>query len=138
MKKRYARLLAALLCLTILFCLSAQAVEPYGSSLISTHSATITKASDGYLHVTFTIGANRVCDVIGASSVVIQRKSGSSWVDEKTYAATSTPELQTTNSSYYSLVIKYKPQYSDATYRAQVNLYAKCGTTVSTGTDTAT
>lgn len=138
MKKRYARLFAALLCLTVLFCLAAQAAEPYGSSLISGHSATITKGSDGYLHVTFTINANRICDVIGANSVVIQRKSGSSWVDEKTYTASSSPELQDTDTSYHSLVIKYRPQYSDATYRAVVNLYAKYGTLSSTVTDTAT
>ena len=138
MQKRYARILAVLLCVVMLFCLSAQAAEPYASSLIATHSATITKGTDGYLYVTFTISANRVCDVIGATSVAIQRKSGSSWVDERTYTVASTPELQDTDISFHSLVIKYKPQYSDATYRAVVNLYAKCGTTVSTGTDTAT
>lgn len=138
MQKRYARLLAILLCLTMLLGLSAQAAEPYASSLISGHSATLTKGSDGYLHVTFTIDANRVCDVIGATSVVIQRKNGSQWDTECTFTLTNTPELQDTNTSYHSLIIKYKPQSSSATYRAQVNLYAKCGSLTSTVTDTTT
>ena len=110
MRKRYARLLAALLCLAVLFCLSAQAAEPYASSLISGHSATITKGTDGYLHIAFMINANRVCDVLGANSVVLERKNGSQWEEECSFTLKNTPELQITDSSYYSLVIKYKPQ----------------------------
>ncbi len=135
MQKRYARFLGALLCLTMIFCLFAQAAEPYASSLVTGHSATLRKGTDGYLYITFTISTNRVSDVIGASSVVLERRNGSRWEEECTFTLENTPELQTTERSYYGLGIKYKPQDS-GTYRAQVNLYAKYDTTVSTGTDT--
>lgn len=138
MRKPYLKIAAVLLCLLMLCSIStnAYALEPYASSQISGHSATLDKGSDGYLYVIFTIGTNRVMNVIGASSVVIQRYSFFQWVDEYTFTPENTPELLTTNAGYHALCLLYKPLFSNATYRAVVNLYAESDTMISWVTDT--
>ena len=138
MRKRYLKIVAALLCLLMLCSISTHtyALEPYASSQISGHSATLAKGSDGYLYVVFTIRTNRVMNTLGASSVVIQRYSFFQWVNEYTFTPENMPELLTTNNSYHALGIPYKPLFPNATYRAVVNFYAKSDTMTSTVTNT--
>ena len=138
MRKRYLKIAVVLLCLFMLCSISTNtyALEPYASSQISGHSATLAKGTDGYLYVTFTINTNRVMNTIGASSVVIQRYSFFQWVNEHTFTPENMPELLTTNDSYHALIIPYYPLFPNATYRAVVNLYAESDTMTSRVTDT--
>ena len=138
MRKRYLKIEVVLLCLILLCSISthAYAVEPYASSQISAHTATLDKGTDGYLYITFAIWANRIMNKIGASSVVIQRYSLFQWVNEHTITSDDMPELLETNEGYHSLIIRYKPLFRNATYRAVVNLYAESDTMTSTGSDT--
>ena len=112
------------------------ALEPYASSQISAHSATLDKDSDGYLYVTFTIWTNRVMNKLGASSVVIQRYSLFQWVNEHTITPDEMPELLTTNDGYHVLIIPYDPLFPNAKYRAIVNFYAESDTMISTAKGT--
>ena len=138
MRKRYLKIAVVLLCFLMLCSISthAYAVEPYASSQISAHSATLKKGTDGYLYVTFTISTNRVMNTLGASSVVIQRYSFFQWVNEHTITPDDMPELLTTNEGYHALIVRYTPLFSNAKYRAVVNLYAKSDTMTSTVTET--
>lgn len=138
MRKRYLKMAVVLLCLFMLCSIftNTYALEPYASSQITLHSATLDKGTDGYLYVTFTISTNKIMNVIGASSVVIQRYSLFQWVNEHTITPDDMPELLDTNTGYHALIIRYKPLFPNATYRAVVNLYAKSDTMTSTVTDT--
>ena len=139
MRKWYMKIAAALLCLFMLFSIPVHASapsEPYASSQIALHSATLDKGSDGYLYVTFTIDTNRVMNTLGASSVVIQRYSLFQWVNEYTFTPENTPQLLTTNDGSHFLCVLYKPLFPNATYRAVVNLYAESDTMISRVTDT--
>ena len=138
MRKRYLKIEVVLLCFIMLCSISthAYAVEPYASSQISAHSATLDKGTDGYLYVTFTISTNRVMNTIGASRVVIQRYSLFQWVNECTFTSEDTPELLRSNAGHHALIIRYKPLFPNATYRAVVNFCAKSDTMTSTVTET--
>ena len=139
MRKRYLKIAVTLLCLFMLFSIPVHASapsEPYASSQIALHSATLDKGSDGYLYITFMICTNRVMNKLGASSVVIQRYSLFQWVNEYTITPEKMPELLTTNDGYHILCLPYKPLFSNATYRAVVNFYAESDTMISRATDT--
>lgn len=138
MRKRYLKIVSFLLCLVMLCSIptNTYALEPYASSQISLHSATLAKGSDGYLYVVFTIRTNSVMKTIGASSVVIQRYSLFQWVNEHTITPEDMPELQRTNAGYHSLGIRYKPLFPNATYRAIVYFYAESDTMISTAKGT--
>ena len=138
MRKRYLKIVAVLLCFLMLCNIStrAYALEPYASSQIAGHSATLDKGSDGYLYVMFTIDTNRVMNVLGASSVVIQRYSLFQWVNERTITPEEMPELLKSNTGSHVLIILYKPLFPNAKYRAVVNFYAESDTMISRVTDT--
>ena len=135
MRKQSLKIVSFLLCFVMLCSIPVHAAEPYASSQITLHSATLDKGSDGYLYVIFTIDTNRVMNTLGASSVVIQRYSLFQWVNEYTFTPENTPQLLTTNAGNYVLMIPYKPLFPNAKYRAIVNFYAESDTMISTGTD---
>lgn len=138
MRKRNLKIAVVLLCLLMICSMPthAYAVEPYASSQISGHGATLAKGTDGYLYVVYSITTNRVMNTLGASSVVIQRYSLFQWVNECTFTSEDIPELLTTNAGYHSLGIRYNPLFPNAKYRAVVNFYAKSDTMTSTVTET--
>ena len=136
MHKRYLNIISVFLCLVMLCGIPAHAVEPYASSQIATHSATMAKGTDGYLYVVYSITTNRVMNILGASSVVIQRYSLFQWVNEHTITPEDMPELLETNTSYHSLGIRYDPLFPNAKYRAIVYFYAESDTMISTAKGT--
>ena len=139
MRKRSLKTVSFLLCFVMLCSIPAHAAEPaepYASAQISAHSAVLDKGTDGYLYVTFTIRTNRIMNIIGASSVVIQRYSFFQWVNEYTITPDDMPELLRSNAGYHALIIPYAPLFPNATYRAVVNLYAESDIMISTGSDT--
>ena len=138
MRKRYLKIVVVLLCFLMLCSIPthAYALEPYASSQISAHSATLDKGSDGYLYVMFTIDTNRVMNILGASNVVIQRYSLFQWVNEHIITPEEIPELLITNAGSHALIISYDPLFPNATYRAIVNFYAESDTMISTAKET--
>ena len=136
MRKQYLKIVSFLLCFVMLCSIPVHAAEPYASSQITLHSATLDKGSNGYLYVAFTIDTNRVMNILGASSVVIQRYSLFQWVNEHTFTPENMPELLTTNDGGHSLIIPYDPLFPNATYRAIVYFYAESDTMISTAKGT--
>lgn len=133
MKKKCVVLLLAVLCLFSAVGVRGYAAEPRASAQIASYGAGASWSSDGRLEIRFTIQGTTIMDALGASSVVVQRLSGSNWVSEYTFNIRDYPKLQTSNQSDYGLVIGYSPRYSGARYRAMVFFYARNAA----GTDTA-
>lgn len=125
MRKRLWRTISILLCLSMICSISAYAAEARASSRISGCSATLLKKSNGDLSLTNSIVAAGIMDNIGASSVVIERYNGNTWVEEQTYSFSDTPELQTSGEKQYTVTLVMTPQYADSNYRAEVTFYAE-------------
>lgn len=137
MYKRFLKVVSFLLCFALICSIPAYAAEPRASELIVLTSATLSRVSDGQLYIIyFLIRATANMDALGASSVVVQRLSGSTWVPEYTFLVGNNPELQTSGTDFYDLPLKYTPSYPEASYRAVVYFYAKnsLGTSTKTGT----
>lgn len=69
---------------------------------------------------------------IGATSVAIQRSSGSGWVTEYTFNTSNTPTLLGENKDRHSMVMTYSPRFTGVQYRAVVMIYAKDAAGIST------
>lgn len=133
MKKKCVVLLLALVCLFSAVGVRGYAAETRASAQIRNYNASITRSSDGRLGINFAIQGTTIMNAVGASSIVVQRLSGSSWVSEYTFNIRDYPVLQTSNEDNYSATVAYSPRYSGASYRAMVFFYARN----SAGTDTA-
>lgn len=72
-------------------------------------------------------------DVLGVTSIVVQRFNGTSWVSEYTFNIREYPKMQINNKSSYSATLSYSPDKRGAQYRAMVFFYARN----SAGLDTA-
>lgn len=133
MKKKWPiRMLAALLCMTILCSCPVYAAQPLASDRINLSSATLSKKSDGDLSIHFSVRATGIMEKIGASSVAIQRSTGSGWVTEYTFNTSNTPALQRENKAQYGTVLTYSPRFAGVDYRAVVMIYVKDATGTST------
>lgn len=133
MKKKCVVFLLAVVCLFSAVGVRGYAAEPRASAQIVSYSAGASWSSDGRLGISFSIRGTTIMDAVGASSVVVQRLSGSSWVSEYTFNIRDYPALQIQNKSNYAATVAYSPRYSGAKYRAMVFFYARN----SAGTDTA-
>ena len=133
MKKKCVVLLLALVCLFSAVGVRGYAAEPRGSEQIRNYAAGISWSSDGRLGISFSIRGTTIMDALGASSIVVQRLSGSSWVSEYTFNIRDYPAMQAQNVSNYGATVAYSPRYSGTSYRAMVFFYARN----SAGTDTA-
>ncbi len=125
MKKLPIRVLLILLCGAMLCGIPAYAAETRGSDRIDLSASTIGKTSDGRLSAYFMVQANDVMDVIGATSVEIQRHNIFGWVTEYTFTSEDVPELLATNDSWHSARLTYTQLFPNSTYRAVANIYAK-------------
>lgn len=94
MKKKWPiHILSVLLCMAMLCSIPAHAVETRASDRIAYSTATLSKASNGNLSIFFSVRATGIMQKIGATSVAIQRSSGSGWVTEYTFNTSNTPTL---------------------------------------------
>lgn len=125
MRKKMIRTVSVLLCLAMLCCVSAYAIELRASEQIKSYSATLARKSNGDLNLTFSITTNGTMSTIGLSSVEIQRSSSSGWISEYTYTASNTPSLQGSNRSVYQNFLTHTPDYPESSYRAIVTFYVK-------------
>jgi len=123
--------LPMLLCVVLLCSVPAYAVETRADSRIVHSTATLSKKSNGDLSIYFSVQANDIMEQIGASSVVIQRSSGSDWVTEYTFNTTNTPALLRDNKDRHSMVLAYSPRFTGVEYRAVVMIYVEDATGVS-------
>lgn len=135
MRRFFIVALSFALCFSIIGS-TAHALEPMGSVQIVSTSATLTRISGDRLSICYTIRATKEMDIIGASSIEIQRLSGTNWATEYTFTTTETPELQVSKTDYHSLILEYTPEHSKSSYRAVVHFYAtsSLGTSTKTGT----
>ncbi len=133
MKKKWpVRAVFVLLCVVMLCSIPAYAAETRASDRIYHSTATLSKASNGDLSVFFSVQATGVMEKIGATSVAIQRSSGSGWVTEYTFNTSNTPTLLRENKDRHSMVLTYSPRFTGVEYRAVVMIYVKDVTGVST------
>lgn len=133
MKKRFVVLLLMVLCLVSSVGVRGYAVQPLASDQIRNYYATLSRNDSGRLNVDFMIQCTGKMDVLGATSIVIQRFNGTSWVSEYTFNIRDYPSMQAQNQDHYSGSVAYSPGYSGAQYRAMVFFYARN----SAGLDTA-
>lgn len=133
MKKKWSiRILPVLLCVVMLCNIPAYAAEARASSRIAHSAASLSKKSTGDLSIYFSVQATDVMEKIGASSVEIQRNSGSGWTTEYTFTTSNTPTLQRENKDQHGMVLTYSPRFTGVEYRAVVMIYAKDATGIST------
>lgn len=111
--------------LSLVLSVTAFAADIRASSRFVRYSAELSAGNDGNIYVLFSVTASNTMDVIGASSIAIQRYDNAQWVTERTLTVKDEPEMQTTNSTRYSASISYEPVFSNARYRAVVSVYAK-------------
>lgn len=131
-KKLPIRVITVLLCAAMLWGIPAYAAETRASERIDLSGCTIGKTSDGRLCAYFMVRANDLMDVIGATSVEIQRHNIFGWVTEYTFTSDDYPVLLATNASWHSAEVLYRPLFSGSTYRAVANIYVKNATGTST------
>lgn len=137
-KKLPIRVISVLLCAAMLCGIPAYAAETRASERIDISMCTIGKANDGRLSAYFMVQANDIMDVIGATSVEIQRQTLFGWVREFTFTSDDYPALLATNDSRHSAELIYTPLFPSQTYRAVANLYVKNATGTTTQKVTST
>lgn len=131
-KKQAIRVLLMLLCVTMLCGTPAYALETRASERIDISLSTIGKSSSGALSAYFMVGATGKMDVIGATSVEIQRRTITGWVTEYTFTSEEFPTLMTTNDTRHSAELIYWPLFPGKSYRAVANIYVENATGTST------
>lgn len=133
MKRKWPiHILPMLLCVVLLCSVPTYAVEARADSRIVHSTATLSKRSNGDLSIYFSVQANDIMEKIGASSVAIQRSSGSGWVTEYTFNTSNTPTLLQGNKDRQIMVLTYSPRFTGVEYRAVVMIYVKDATGTST------
>lgn len=119
------RLFLCTLTIMVLFTtVFATDIAPYASKYISSYDRYIWRNTDGSIGVEFDITGTGTMDQIGATKIVIQRQSGNSWIDVKTYTSSTTSALMGTNTYYHTASVTYYGATSGYSYRARISIYA--------------
>lgn len=132
MKKRSVRILSMVLCIAILCMSPAYATDTRASERISLSGVKLSKTDDGVLYIYYMVQATGRMDVIGASSVEVQRYSLLGWTTEYTYTPDVTPELQSKSEPRHGVTLFYTPKYTGKSYRVIVMIYVEDASGVST------
>lgn len=133
MKQKWPiHILSILLCMAMLCGIPAHAAETRASDRIYHSTATLSKASNGDLSVFFSVQATGIMEKIGATSVAIQRSSGSGWTTEYAFNTSNTPTLLRENKDRHSMVLTYSPRFNGVEYRAVVMIYVQDASGTST------
>lgn len=130
-----------LICAIFVGSASAAVVTVQSSLYLSDYNAWVTASGSGSVEVGYSVNATRTMTSIGATKIVIQQKSGSSWVAVKTYYSSTTSKLLASNTNSMAGCITYNGT-SGNTYRAIVTVFAgnssgSGSATVTTGSVTA-
>lgn len=133
MKKKWpVRALLVLLCMALLCSLPAYAVEARASDRIMRSAVILSKKSNGDLSIYFSVQGTGKMDVIGASSVEVQRNTITGWVTEYTFTTGNALAIQGTSKFQHSATLTYSPLFAGKEYRAVVMIYVKNATGEST------
>lgn len=137
MIKRFSKIIAIILILTL--CLSSTAVAAYtrSSDYITTASANITGGS-GTITVRFSIKATGSMSTLGASKIEIKNSSGTT---VKTFYSSTTTGMTTSSARSYSSSVTYSgtvgSQYYAVVYFTASNKNGSDSTSCTTSTATA-
>jgi len=133
MKKKWpVRALLVMLCMAMLCNVPAYAIEARADDRIMHSTAMLSKKSNGDLSISFSVQGTGKMDVIGASSVEIQRNTIFGWVTEYTFTPDNAPEIQAENKFQHSATLTYSPLFSGKEYRAVAMIYVEDATGTST------
>lgn len=133
MKKRWlGHILPILLCAVMLCSIPAYAMEARASSRIAYSAASLSKKSNGDFSIYFSVQGVGKMDVIGASSVEVQRNTLFGWVTEYTFTTSNTPEIQSESKFQHNATLTYSPLLEGKEYRAVVMIYVKDASGVTT------
>ena len=124
--------LLMVLCMVMLCRIPAYAAEARASDRIYHSTATLSKASNGDRSICFSVRGTRKMNVIGASSVAIQRSTITGWVTEYTFTPSNAPTIQAESKFQHSAVLTYSPLFTGKEYRAVVMIYVEDATGTST------
>ena len=126
MKRKWPiHILSALLCVVMLGSIPTYAVEARADDRIMNNTATLSKKSNGDLSVYFSVQGTGKMEVIGASSVEIQRNTIFGWVTEYTFTTNNAPEIQAKDKFQHSATLTYTPLFTGVEYRTVVMIYVK-------------
>lgn len=126
MKKKWpVCALLMLLCMAMLCSTPAYAAEARASDQIMHSTATLSKKSNGDLSIYFSVRGTGKMDVIGATSVAIQRNTITGWVTEYTFTPNNAPTIQAESKFQHSAVLTYSPLFEEKEYRAVVMICAE-------------
>lgn len=133
MKKKWPfRALLVLLCMVMLCSIPAYAAEVRASDKIDLASVTLGRKSNGDLSIYFSVQGAGKMDVIGASSVEVQRNTIFGWVTEYTFTPSNAPEIQAKSNFHHGATLTYSPLFGEKEYRTVVMIYVEDKTGVST------
>lgn len=133
MKKKWSvHIFIMLLCVVVLCSIPAHAMEARASTRIAHSTVTLSKKSNGDFSIFFSVQGVGKMDVIGASSVEVQRNTIFGWVTEYTFTTSNTPEIQSENKFQHNATLTYSPLFEGKEYRAVVMIYVEDATGSST------
>ena len=113
------------------FSIKGAEISPYSSDLIHNYTASIESSNNNILTIKYLIFAKGKADEIGASKIIIQQKSGTSWTNVKIYTSNNTSNLIAYNSIIKDGNLTYNGGKGNE-YRAVVTLYVKSGNIIDT------
>lgn len=123
MKKFLSRSLTGFIFLIFSFSLCVPAsASVYASDYLAKYSATISAQGDGVIKISYTILATDTLNELGVSKIVVEKKSGSSWIEVKTYTDSDYPEMTTTNDDVHRGHVLYQG-VAGTEYRAKVTIF---------------
>lgn len=125
LQKKLIRSVSLFLILSLVLSVPAFAMDARASERFKRYSSNLYAENDGSIYVLFSVTATTTMDVIGASSIAIQRYDNARWVTECTLTVTDEPSMQTTKAAQYAASIPYEPLFSNMEYRAVITFYAK-------------
>ena len=133
MKEKWSvHILPMLLCMVMLCSIPAHAMEARASTRIAHSTVTLSKKSNGDFSIFFSVQGVGKMDVIGASSVEVQRNTIFGWVTEYTFTTSDTPEIQSESKFQHNATLTYSPLFEGKEYRAVVMIYVKDASGVTT------
>jgi hypothetical protein len=123
LKKYLSRGLTVFLLLVFSCSLSIPAnAAVYASDYLYGYSATLYPEGNGVMSISYTVIATDTLEELGVSKIVMEKKSGNSWIAVKTYTDSDYPELSTTNDDVHTGYILYNG-VAGTEYRARVTIF---------------
>lgn len=101
----------------------ATSSESRASSYFDSYTVGIS-TSGNTISVDYQVVARSYMDELGATQVVLQRRSGDSWIAVDKYTSSSTPSLLGENIVRYSNTVTFYNVSTTGTYRAYLTIYA--------------